>query len=452
MSAGEETLCAGPISLKLRDGELRYLHVGGKEVIRRAYYAVREKSWDTPMPTFKRTEIAKGSDHFEVRMEALCRRGDLAFDWAATITGSRDGTITFQVDGEPGTSFETPRIGFCVLYGGEALSGQDFTLRRENGSMTKGGFPTLVKPSLVADYHESLTFCPEDGLKVFVATENGPMRMEDQRNFGDSSYKAFTDNPYGDNKARQGFKVRQLLTISVQTESGGVPKRDDSRGEVASIPIHFEQGGQGVVVPVIEVGTGTPFTCFSQLNRNRDEYRGLDKIVFGLIPGAHLYDNDTYMENPTVIVPEVATLRSFTNHPKIRVDPVSMKPPYPSPDMKLEGGGRFAAVWCARMVKFLAVARVDEAGFDIEELEAVSLLEKLAACAGNPMRRTNLGPHESVDAFAVVCGGVVELWLLNKTFDEQRVALVVPEGWDPSGLPVDRQVVLSPLEVMTILA
>ena len=70
MSGREEMLRAGPVCLKIADGELRYLRVGGKEVIRRVYHAVRDKGWDTPMPVFKRMEIDKGSDHFEIRMEA----------------------------------------------------------------------------------------------------------------------------------------------------------------------------------------------------------------------------------------------------------------------------------------------------------------------------------------------------------------------------------------------
>ena len=451
MNGREEILRAGPVCLKIADGELRYLRVGGKEVIRRVYHAVRDKGWDTPMPVFKRMEIDKGSDHFEIRMEASCRRDDLVFDWKGTITGSSDGIITFQVDGEPGSSFETPRIGFCVLYGSDSLSGQRLSLTHEDGSTTEDRFPLLVKPTLVADYHESLTYCTEDGIGVTVATENGQMRMEDQRNFGDSSYKSFTDNPYGDGKANQGVCVRQKLTISVQQESTRAREPVNTVGDAAPIPVQFERGDVEVVVPMIEVGTATPFVSFATLNRGRDEYRSLDKVVFGVTSGAHLYDNDTYLENATVVVPEVETLRSFTGQAKVRVDPVTMDAPYPSPDMKLEGGGRFAAVWCARMVKFLAIAGVDEMAFDVGEPEALSLLGKLAACTGGVVVPADIGPHEPVDAFAIVCDDKIELWIINKTLDEQRVALAVPKEWKGNGLPADGQIVLSSLEVATVL-
>src|SRR5258708_2214068 len=44
-----EFLRAGPVRLKFADGELRYLRVGDKEIIRRIYFAVRAGNWDTAM-------------------------------------------------------------------------------------------------------------------------------------------------------------------------------------------------------------------------------------------------------------------------------------------------------------------------------------------------------------------------------------------------------------------
>ena len=62
----------------------------------------------------------------------------------------------------------------------------------------------------------------------------------------------------------------------------------------------------------------------------------------------------------------------------------------------------------------------------------------------------DIGPHEPVDAFAIVCDDKIELWIINKTLDEQRVALAVPKEWKGNGL-ADGQIVLSSLEVATVL-
>src|SRR5258708_1292060 len=53
-------LHAGPISLKFEDGELRYLYVGQKEIVRRVYFAVRDGSWNTAMPRFTNVAVDDG--------------------------------------------------------------------------------------------------------------------------------------------------------------------------------------------------------------------------------------------------------------------------------------------------------------------------------------------------------------------------------------------------------
>src|SRR5205807_2049549 len=66
-------LRAGPVRLKFDSGELRYLRVGDKEIVRRIYFAVRDGSWTTAMPRFTRLEVNERGEGFTIRLAADCR-------------------------------------------------------------------------------------------------------------------------------------------------------------------------------------------------------------------------------------------------------------------------------------------------------------------------------------------------------------------------------------------
>src|SRR5689334_8262477 len=63
-AAEARELRAGPVRVKLADGQLRYIRVGDKEIIRRIYFAVRDDHWRTPMPQFTEYRVEDGQDHF----------------------------------------------------------------------------------------------------------------------------------------------------------------------------------------------------------------------------------------------------------------------------------------------------------------------------------------------------------------------------------------------------
>ena len=185
---------AGPIGAKLEDGELRYIRIGDKEIVRRIYFAVRDGNWATAMPKFTQMKVEKAADHFTVQMAAECRMGKVDFSWTGTITGSADGKITFHAEGTPGADFDSNRIGLCVLFGTPSLAGQEF--ETDGSTPAKGKFPPLVSPTHVADQFHKLAYVTSHGLNVSCSVEGAAFDMEDQRNWGDSSWKAYAPLPY----------------------------------------------------------------------------------------------------------------------------------------------------------------------------------------------------------------------------------------------------------------
>ena len=117
-------LRAGPLRLVFDRGELRWIRLGEREVLRGIYVAVREPGWATVPgahrgPRHRRPSPTPSASRFVARHE----RGDVRFDWEARIEGTADGRIVYAIDGAAGATFLRNRIGFCVLHPASECAG-----------------------------------------------------------------------------------------------------------------------------------------------------------------------------------------------------------------------------------------------------------------------------------------------------------------------------------------
>src|SRR5512145_3515739 len=76
-------LRAGPLRVVFDRGELRWIRLGEREVLRGIYPAVREAGWATVPATLEDLEIHAEPESFRVSFVARHRRGDVALDWGA---------------------------------------------------------------------------------------------------------------------------------------------------------------------------------------------------------------------------------------------------------------------------------------------------------------------------------------------------------------------------------
>ena len=88
-------LRAGPLRLVFDRGELRWIRLGEREVLRGIYVAVREEGWATVPAELEDLEIEAEPESFRVRFRALHRRGGVRFDWVGLVEGGKDGRIAF---------------------------------------------------------------------------------------------------------------------------------------------------------------------------------------------------------------------------------------------------------------------------------------------------------------------------------------------------------------------
>lgn len=188
--AAPRKLRAGPITVLLEEGGLRYLRVGDQEILRRIYLAVRDRNWGTLPATITITAETIGPDHFHIEYSAVARRGEIDFRWQSIIAGTPDGRIQFTFDGIAHSDFLRNRIGFCILHPPEC-AGRRARIRRSDGEWRPTEFPKAIAATnpfldLTGLAHETPA-----GDWVRLEFEGDLFETEDQRNWADASFKTF---------------------------------------------------------------------------------------------------------------------------------------------------------------------------------------------------------------------------------------------------------------------
>ena len=240
-------LRAGPLSVELDAGNLRYIRYDGHEAIRAVSYVVRDQYWSTFNAEIENLEVEETADGFTITYDAECSDATQSFRYAAKITGNADGTLRFEGAGSPVTDFLTNRTGFVVLHPVAGVSGFPAEVEHVDGRVVKTIFPERIDPKqpimdIRAIGHE---VCP--GLKVTCTMEGDTFEMEDQRNWTDASYKTYV-RPLGlpfPYTLMRGEGIEQSVTISFS----GAPQAARNPGGPAPVSVHVDgaegrEGGQ----------------------------------------------------------------------------------------------------------------------------------------------------------------------------------------------------------------
>jgi hypothetical protein len=211
------SLRAGPVEMLFDPATafLRRLRVGGVELVRAIYGAVRDRNWGTVPPRISNLRPDISEDSFRLTFSVECREAAIDFRWHGQITGRDDGTVVFVFDGEARSTFLRNRIGLCVLHPLEECVGRLCTVEHTDGRLTHGRFPRLVAPHQPFKNIRAIAHEAASGLGVEVRFASETFEMEDQRNWTDASFKT-----YGTPLAlpfpveiSAGTRVRQTVTV-----------------------------------------------------------------------------------------------------------------------------------------------------------------------------------------------------------------------------------------------
>jgi hypothetical protein len=184
-------LRAGPLTVELENGNLRYIRYRGVEVLRAISFLVRDRNWATYGAAIENLKVGQGPDSFTVSYDAACKDASQELRYGATIRGRADGSLRFEVEGKAISDFLTNRAGFVVLHPLEGVAGEPVEVTHTDGQAEQTRFPRLVSPSQPFFDIRALAHEVAPGVVASCTMEGDAYEMEDQRNWTDASYKTY---------------------------------------------------------------------------------------------------------------------------------------------------------------------------------------------------------------------------------------------------------------------
>jgi hypothetical protein len=185
-------LQAGAISAVFDGADLRYVRVGGAEILRRVYFAIRDRNWRTLPIAVSNVEIGETPSGWTIGYDAVSRADGIEFAWRASMEGRQDNWIRWHARGEALTSFLKNRIGWCVLHPVQALAGQLCEVEHVDGTSARLTIPREISPRQPFVEMRSLRHSAGPGLTAELRFSGDSFEIEDQRNWSDASLKIYS--------------------------------------------------------------------------------------------------------------------------------------------------------------------------------------------------------------------------------------------------------------------
>ncbi len=241
-------LSAGLVKCGYENGNLRYIHLGGREVVRMIYSAVRNENWETASYQIADEVIEEKEGGFFITYNAFYRLNEIRYKAFIEIEG-KDDSISFSMKGVALTSFQSNRIGICVLHPINTTAGKNVGIKQPDGSSYEGVFPVHISPHQPFKQVQQMQWQIEDALEAKMTFEGDIFETEDQRNWTDASYKNYSRPldlpfPYG---VQVGEEIHQKVTLNIS----GYESIGD---HITSAPTSAEE----TVIPFPKIGYSRP--------------------------------------------------------------------------------------------------------------------------------------------------------------------------------------------------
>lgn len=212
-------LTAGKIVCTYEKGFLRYIRFGDEELVRMIYVAVRDEHWDTADYEIEDQFIEQTNNSFLINYTAIYSFDTKVYSAKVRIEGKANGEINFSFAGEAKNTFLSNRIGICVLHPLNC-AGKEVEILEPDGNVNNGLFPESVGPHQPFINIAGMRWSPVDGVTVGLTFEGDIFETEDQRNWGDSSFKTYGTplaNPFPVS-VKAGDRKKQNVSFSIHVD------------------------------------------------------------------------------------------------------------------------------------------------------------------------------------------------------------------------------------------
>src|SRR5690349_9285559 len=278
-------LHAGPIVVRYENGFLRRISYGGDEVIRMIYFAVRDHNWNTLTHQIDNENISIEKDRFSITYDCQHLEGGVTImEWKVEIAGIPDGTIKFSIDGAVHETFRKNRAGFCVLHPLN-IAGNTIELTHPDLSQSALRAPTLIAAD---NPFKNITAMDWDvaGRDFQLRFEGDIFETEDQRNWGDASFKTFCtplDRPFPV-ELNKGSKVHQKITFRPLKNLDPLP--------AASPVVVLTESGKKGIMPLLGIGASTEVSMLSESAAGALRRLRLSHYRVDVHPGSETFATD----------------------------------------------------------------------------------------------------------------------------------------------------------------
>lgn len=220
------TLAAGPVSVVLQAGALRWIKLNDVEVLRSVSFTIRDDGWVTIDPTITKLEIDDSGAAFQVNIEAECRMDGATLTWRGQIRGEPNGNLHFAATAATDGDVLTNRTGFVILHPLAGVAGAPVDVTHVDGSTEHTTFPALVDPVQPITNIRALKHQVMPDVFATCIMEGETWETEDHRNWTDANFKTYSrllDDPWPYTIAK-GETIRQSVSL---TFDGTLPAAAD---------------------------------------------------------------------------------------------------------------------------------------------------------------------------------------------------------------------------------
>lgn len=231
----ERTIQIGDFSLVYDQGFVRYISIGDSEIVRKVYFALRDKNWDTAELVRSDEQVEVDERSFSIRYTATSRFGAVdVIRWTVHIEGFANGEFQFSIDGTVLTPYWRNRVGICVLHPIRETLGQPAKVTQPDGVVYERDFPNLIVPHQPFLEIQKFYWLLSNGVRATLAYEGDIFEMEDQRNWSDTSFKTYSTPlriPYPV-ELEVGQRITQKVKLVVDRSNVTLKKQQGSPVEI----------------------------------------------------------------------------------------------------------------------------------------------------------------------------------------------------------------------------
>lgn len=179
----------GPWGLTLEGGALRHITLNGTEAIRGIAFLVRDRDWGTLTPVITNETVEQSEAALQLSYNAAFSSQGARLDVTVRLEVSACG-LKISASGHASGIFETNRAGFTVLHPITDVAGQPVQVTHSDGQIEDSQFPSLIAPW--QPFMDIVDLTHQVGDRTLSCAFHGDIfEMEDQRQWGDASFKTY---------------------------------------------------------------------------------------------------------------------------------------------------------------------------------------------------------------------------------------------------------------------